>query len=130
MSEEKYAVLIVEDSQLISKRMESQLKELDCISETFLAYNYPDAVEQIENKDIDAVIMDINLSVPGKNGLDLLQFVKDNYPDIKTIMLTNQSNEFYRNLCLKIGSDHFMDKSSEFEKIPSLIQDFYNQRMI
>ncbi|MEO5967405.1 MAG: response regulator [Ferruginibacter sp.] len=128
MSNETYAALIVDDSELISDRMEKQLMELDCISETYIAYNFNDAVDQLEDKSIDVVILDINLSLPGKNGLELLQFIKDTYPDIKTIMLTNQSGDFYKNLCLKIGSDHFFDKSTEFEKIPSIISSFFSNR--
>lgn len=123
-----YQVLIVDDSQLISNRMEKQLLELDCVSSTFIAYNFNDAVELLTKEIIDVVILDINLSIPGKNGLELLQFIKDNYSNVKTIMLTNQSDDFYKNLCLKIGSDNFVDKSVDFEKIPSIIQEFYNTR--
>ena len=128
MSIETYAALIVDDSELISDRMEKQLLELDCISETYIAYNFNDAVEQLEEENIDVVILDINLSLPGKNGLELLQFIKDTYPEIKTIMLTNQSGDFYKNLCLKIGSDYFVDKSTEFDKIPSIIRTFFSNR--
>ena len=148
MSIETYAALIVDDSELISDRMEKQLLELDCISETYIAYNFNDAVEQLEEENIDVVILDINLSLPGKNGLELLQFIKDNnhyflnlsMPACKasldaannvensTIMLTNQSGDFYKNLCLKIGSDYFVDKSTEFDKIPSIIRTFFSNR--
>ena len=129
MSNETYTVLIVDDSNIISKRMEKQLLELDCITSIFIAYSFNDAVIIFEDEEIDVVILDINLTIPGKNGLELLQFVKDNYPYIKTIMLTKQSGDFYKNLCEKIGSDYFVDKSVDFDKVPSMIRNFYNNRI-
>jgi len=42
-------------------------------------------------------------------------------------MLTNQSDEHYRSLCQRLGSDLFMDKTSEFELIPETILNYYNE---
>lgn len=129
MSEEKFTALIVDDSQLISDRMEKQLMELDCISFTHKASSFIGAIVLLEEKDIDVAILDINLSAPGKNGVELLQFIKQNYPKVKTVMLTNQSDDYYRNLCTKLGSDHFMDKTVEFDNIPLIINQFFSENI-
>ena len=59
--------------------------------------------------------------MPGKNGIDLLKFLKENYPAIKTIVVTNNVSSNYQLLCQSMGADHFIDKSAEFEIIPEII---------
>jgi DNA-binding NarL/FixJ family response regulator len=119
-----YKLLIVDDSVIIVDRLLSLLTELDCISYIGKAHSYIEAEEQLQKTAFDIVLLDINL--PDKNGIELLSHVKDAYPEIKTVMLTNQSNEHYRNLCEKMGSDHFVDKTSDFEKIPEIIHNFFS----
>src|SRR6187455_1466283 len=113
-------VLIVDDSEIIIDRIYSILGELDCVKKINKAVNFTEAEGLLAKNKFDVALLDINL--PGKNGIELLAFIKEKYPAIKTIMLTNHSNEYYRNLCEKIGTNYFIDKSSEFEMIPQLIR--------
>ena len=122
MKTKRYKILVVDDALIIVERVSEILKELECIEFVSKASNYAEAVALLALEKYDVALLDINL--PGKNGIELLSFIKENYPGIKTIMLTNQSNEYYRNLCEKLGTDHFIDKSSEFEKIPHLISNY------
>jgi hypothetical protein len=36
-------------------------------------------------------------------------------------MLTNQTGEYYRDICMFIGADYFVYKSTEFEQVPGII---------
>ena len=72
----------------------------------------------------DIVILDINL--PGKHGIDVLKFLKIHYPGIKVIMNTNQSGDYYRGICRSMGCDCFLDKSFDFELLPPIIVQLYN----
>jgi DNA-binding NarL/FixJ family response regulator len=66
-----------------------------------------------------AVLLDINL--PDKSGIALLKYIITFYPDIRVIMVTNQSDYLCKNLCLEIGAHYFLDKSNDFEKLQALI---------
>ncbi len=115
-------VLVVDDSLIVVQRVVEILKELDFINFVSKANNYTEAIALLALHEYDVAMLDI--SMPGKNGIELLSFIKENYPALKTMMLTNQSDEHYRNLCDKIGTDQFVDKTSEFEKIPQIMNTF------
>ena len=121
-SEVRHKVLVVDDSLIIVQRVVEILKELDCIDFVSKASNYTEAIALLELNEYDVVLLDINL--PGKNGIELLSYIKEKYPALKTMMLTNQSNDHYRSLCDKLGADFFVDKTSEFEKISQIMNTF------
>lgn len=119
----EYNVLIVDDSKLIVDRLTSLLKELDCISYIGSANSFTEASSLLEMHAYNLAILDINL--PDKNGIELLTHIKQSHPEVKTIMLTNQSESYYRELCNKIGSDDYVDKTNDFERIPGIINTYY-----
>ncbi len=117
-----YKILVVDSSMIVAERINQMLTELECIEKVFKAFNYSQALDILSKQNFDIVLLDTQL--PGKNGFELLSFIKRSYPETKTIILTNQSGNFYRSKGEKIGSDHFIDKSSEFEKILQIINSY------
>ena len=122
MVKTKLKILVVDDAQLVVKRVMALVNELPSVEKVIGAASYNQAVQLIKNEKPHLVLLDIQL--PEKNGIELLVHVKKNYPEIKTIMLTNKAGVYYKNLCEKNGCDHFIDKSSEFEKIPMIIESY------
>lgn len=86
------------------------------------AGNYGEAVEKLQHDEPDIVLLDINL--PDRNGLDLLRHIRRQHPSVVVIMCSNQSSPFYRNICKRIGAACFVDKSAEFEAIPTIVANF------
>jgi DNA-binding NarL/FixJ family response regulator len=125
MEKQVYKVLVVDDSTLIVDRMLEMLQELEYIGFIGKANSFTEAVELVRREKYDLAILDINLG--GKNGIELLTYIKDNCADTKTIMLTNQSNGYYKNLCETLGCDEFIDKTSGFEEIPFLIKKYFEE---
>jgi DNA-binding NarL/FixJ family response regulator len=70
------------------------------------------------------VLLDINL--PDKSGIELLRKIKKEYKKMKVFMITNQANDYYKEICKKLGADHFFDKSKDFNLIPDLISAEFN----
>ena len=71
---------------------------------------------------LDTIILDIRL--PKRNGIEMLKEVKVLYPKIRVIMLTNYDYDLYRQQCKRLGADHFLNKTLEFEKImASILED-------
>jgi DNA-binding NarL/FixJ family response regulator len=119
METEKKTILIVDDSPLIVKRLIDMLNELHNLGWIKHAGNYSEAIQSIKENKPRIVLLDINL--PDKNGIDILRICKESNPSTKVIMITNQANEHYRKLCMKLGSDFFIDKTKEFEQIAGII---------
>lgn len=113
------AILLVEDSTLIRERLSSMLTELKNVATVQEAGNYEEALGILQEGKTDVVILDIGL--PGKNGIDVLRAINQQQWELKTFVLTNQVDNYFKNLCLSLGAVDFLDKSKDFEKIPGLI---------
>jgi DNA-binding NarL/FixJ family response regulator len=120
MGAKKIKVLIVDDSNIIVERLSAIIAELECVQSVLISNTFSQAVNLLNVEIPEVVLLDIQL--PDKNGIELLSFVKSNHPVIKTIIVTNRASDYYKNLCEEMGSDSFIDKSTEFEKIPEIIK--------
>ncbi len=118
---EKLTIVIVDDSKIICDRLHALLTEMRTASQIFSAHDFTDAVQLFEKHTADVAILDINL--PDKNGIELLQVIKQKaYPIKIVIMMTEDASEEKKEKCLRLGADDFLNKFSDFEKIPAIIE--------
>ena len=113
-----FRVLVVEDSLIIVKRIWALLMEVDGITMITHAKDGNEALLLAEQIKPDVILLDIK--IPGKSGVDVLPLLKAR-TNAKVIMLTNYSDQYYRNLCSRLGADFFLDKSQEFDKIKYIL---------
>ncbi|HTI91611.1 MAG TPA: response regulator [Puia sp.] len=109
----------MDDSTIIVDRLHNMLRVLENAGTIRQAGDYSTATTLLTESQPDLVLLDINL--PGRSGIALLQYIKSVYPSILVIMITNQADDYYRKICHRLGADHFVDKSRDFEQIPSII---------
>jgi DNA-binding NarL/FixJ family response regulator len=69
----------------------------------------------------DAVILDLHM--PGGSGLDVLRAIRSDHPGLYVLICTNYPYPEYREECLAAGANLFLDKSADFEKIPSILRE-------
>ena len=112
----KLTLLIVDDSLVVGRRLRNLMNDSGNVSIVGHARTYGEAILILEMMKPEVVLLDI--SMPGRNGLELLLEIKLKYKGTKVIMLSNHSDVYYRNLCQEMGAEDFLDKSYEFEKIP------------
>lgn len=115
----KKIVLIVDDSPIIIERLKIMLADLENVRTILHAGTYSKALSILAESNLDIAILDINL--PDKSGIELLRYIKKNHSEITVIMVSNQAGDYYRNLCKLNGAEYFIDKSSEFERVPGII---------
>lgn len=108
-------VFIVDDSEQIRERLIALLTESAQIHIAGQAGDTREALEAIQRLKPDTVILDIRL--PGGSGIELLKIIKERFPGITVIMLTNFDYAQYRQQCRRLGADYFLNKTMEFEKI-------------
>jgi YesN/AraC family two-component response regulator len=116
------SVLIVDDNEEFVHRMVDMLIDVDNISSIQTATDYNEAFRMLDNKIHDVVLLDISL--PGKSGIHLLQKIQELGWNCNVIMITNSSANYYKQQCLKLGVTHFLDKTNEFDKVPMIITSF------
>ncbi|MEP7237043.1 MAG: response regulator [Ferruginibacter sp.] len=112
-------LLIVDNSLFIIERLLSILKEVDAIEKICTAIDYTEAVTVLHEKKIGIVLLDIQLR--GKNGIELLKYMVEHFPETKVIILSNLVSEYYQKLCKELGAAHFIDKSKDFDTIAEVI---------
>ena len=115
-------VFVVDDSAIVRERLIALLAEVPNVTIAGEAEMARDAIAGIHAKRPDIVVLDI--SMPGGSGLAVLEAVKKDRPAPMVIMLTNFDHLQYRQRCLQLGADHFLDKSNSFERVMDIIRDF------
>src|ERR1700761_5026178 len=118
-------LLIVDDAPLIVSRIKTMMTGLPGLKPILYAGTYAGAAEIVQYDKPDIILLDINL--PDRNGIDLLRYIKLHHAAATVVMCTNQSSPFYRNLCTRLGATFFIDKSAEFELIPTVVSQFLGE---
>lgn len=121
-------VLIVDDNKSFIDRLMDLMTEYGATNPVITANNYNEAVSMIANKNPEIILLDMNM--PGRSGVEVLRYVREEGWECKVIMVTNHSNSSYRKLCQEAGADYFLDKSRDFGQIPSLIRKISDKKNI
>lgn len=116
-------VLIVDDSPLIVSRLQRLLQPHAALQVSGTATTFSEALQALNDLKPHVVILDINLASnrPGENGIGILLELAHRHPGTKAVMLSNLSSEAYRSKCRDLGAKYFLDKSTEFEKVPDVL---------
>lgn len=115
-------VFIVEDSELVKRRLVATLGDLADVEVIGSAASEAEAIASILATHPDVAIVDIQLR--SGNGMNVLQEVKRQQAGLKVIVLTNFGYPQYRRRCLDAGADYFLDKSAEFMAVEAIIAEW------
>ena len=116
----KIKVFIADDASIVQEHLVTILDELAEVEIVGQAKTVAEAISAIVKLQPDVVILDIRM--PDGSGIDVLQTIKQDDPAPAVIVLTNYPYPAYRQKCLQAGADFFLDKSTEFDQIPELIE--------
>jgi DNA-binding NarL/FixJ family response regulator len=117
-------VYIVEDSAIVVDRLNNIINDLPNAQLVGTANNITTAFTEINALKPNALILDIHLkenAQNNQNGIDLLQKIRATNRLITIIMLTNMGNAIYKEKCLSLGANYFLDKSIDFTNIADIL---------
>lgn len=107
-------ILAVDDEQDMTKLLRRTLEpELDC--HVLEAFNGSMALDMLEAKRVSLVICDIKM--PGMDGFELLEHIRNLYPDMTVVMLTAFGNIESAVAAIKKGAYDFISKPFEQDEI-------------
>lgn len=114
-------VLLIDDTVMILQRLQSLLSEVKQVSRTESATSAEEALVLMDGYQPDVMVLDINM--PGMGGIEMLRKlnVKQMIKPV-VIMLTNNTFAGYRDECMRLGADYFLDKSRDFLMIPAIVE--------
>lgn len=116
-----YKVLIVDDEEIVCRGLRQFVKWQEHDFEVVgIAYNVDDAMVLLNQLSIDVVFMDIRM--PGKTGLELLQMIQEKFPHIKSIILSGFSEFSYAKEAMRYGAIDYLNKPVNLKEIEELLK--------
>ncbi|WP_373231932.1 response regulator [Cohnella sp.] len=122
-----YTLLIVDDERIAVRGLKQGVVWSDlAITEIVEAYNVKQAKLHFASQQIDIMICDIEM--PGKNGIELLEWVKEHYSDTVTLFLTGHADFDYVQKALQLGSFDYILKPVKHDYIKKITEQALIQR--
>ncbi len=118
-------VLIVDDHAILRDGIRSLLERQDGITVVGEAENGREAVEKVGLLHPDITLMDV--AMPEMNGLEATQIIKEKYPEVKVLILTQHDNREYIRPLLMAGASGYVLKRSGGREVVSAIRQVYEQ---
>ena len=110
MALEPIRVLLVDDHAIARNGVRLMLGTAGDIAVTGEASNAHDALKLVAEHSYDVALLDITM--PGKNGLDLLKQLRSEQPRLAVLMLSTYSEEIYAVRALKLGASGYLTKDA------------------
>ena len=113
-------VLLADDHALLRGSLKQLLDDTGFVQVVAQAGEYSEIMKAMTAHPVDVAILDI--SMPGKNGVDIVKILKDKYPALKILMLSMHPEDQYAVRCLKAGASGYLTKNTAPEKLVDSIQ--------
>jgi DNA-binding NarL/FixJ family response regulator len=108
-------ILIADDHAVVRRGLREILAEALPGAEFFEAGNGDEVLSHLGKTQIGLLVLDI--SMPGRSGMDVLRDVKHTYPRLPVIILSCQPEEQYAVRCLRAGAAAYINKESAPEEL-------------
>lgn len=108
-------VAIVDDHQIVRTGFRELLSEDSKISIAFEAASGDEALDKLRTAQCDVLLLDISL--PGKSGVDVLRTVRQRHPDIKVLILSGFPEESYALAMIRNGASGYLCKDCDREEL-------------
>ena len=113
-------IIIADDHPLFRRGLKHALEETNDIQVIGESSNGEDLLSLIKDCIPEIILLDI--SMPGKSGLDLLKQLKSEYPKLPILILSVYPEEQYAVRFLKAGASGYLTKESAAEKLAEAIR--------
>ncbi|GBD90329.1 response regulator UvrY [bacterium BMS3Abin04] len=112
-------ILVADDHTIVRegiKQIVASMSQVTIVEEASTGF---EVIEKVNAKHYDVVLLDI--SMPGKSGLDVLKEIKTYKPKLPVLILSIHSEDQYAKRVLKAGAAGFIPKHSAPEELKKAI---------
>jgi DNA-binding NarL/FixJ family response regulator len=113
-------ILIADDHPIVRKGLKQILSEESDMGVVGEAQNSQEVLELVRKQDWDIVILDITM--PGRGGIDVLKELKHERPKLPVLMLSVHPEDQYAVRALKAHASGYMTKDSAPEELVKAIR--------
>jgi DNA-binding NarL/FixJ family response regulator len=120
MKKQPNRIIIADDHAVVRTGLQLILDDTNDLSIVGEARNGHELLEELHNKNYDMVILDI--SMPGKDALDVLKEIKIKWPNLPAVIFTMNPNEIYAVRMLSNGASAFINKETKPAQIIEILR--------
>lgn len=113
-------IFIADDHAIVRKGLKQIISETPDMIVSEEADNGLEALDKISENNYDVILLDI--SMPGKNGLEILRLVKRKKPKLPVLMLSVHPEEQYAIRSLRAGASGYLTKESAPDELIAAIR--------
>lgn len=117
---EKIEIIIADDHMMIREGLK-QLLELDGTMKVIAEANDGEECLNLLNKKIHPDILLLDINMPKKNGIEVLEYIKQNKIPVKVLILTVHNEVEYLLKAVDIGIDGYLLKDSSYDELKEAI---------
>lgn len=115
----KHRIILADDHQFMLEGVQTVLKEEASLTIVATAQNGHQLIDAVMREKPDLVVLDLNM--PGYDGLQCLQKIKQGLPKVKVLVLSNYSQPDLINKIKKMQADGYLAKNSSASELRSAI---------
>lgn len=117
---DKIEIIIADDHMMIREGLK-QLLELDGMMKVIAEANDGEECLNLLNKKIHPDILLLDINMPKKNGIEVLEYIKQNKIPVKVLILTVHNEVEYLLKAVDIGIDGYLLKDSSYDELKEAI---------
>ncbi len=126
MPKKDFSILVVDDEEafryLLSSLINSAGYQVDTVTDGVAAIN------AVQGKLYHVVLLDVKM--PKVDGIEVLKFIKNNYPGVEVIMLTGAADVKTAVECMRIGAYDFITKPTTADELLATINRALERRQL
>ncbi|MBR7782627.1 response regulator [Undibacterium luofuense] len=103
-------ILIADDHTIMREGLKRILDGIEDIQVIGEAVDGFDTLDKVRHNEFDVLLMD--LSMPGRSGVDLIRQIKDEFPKLPILILTMHEEEQYAVRAIRAGARGYLTKES------------------
>ena len=119
IDQEYISVVIVDDHELTRMGIRNLLEQANDIEIIGEADNGNDAIDLVQQLRPKVLLLDIQM--PGKPAREIEKWVRNQYPDIVTLILTGHDRDAYLADFMKLGVSGYLDKNIQGNNLVTAI---------
>lgn len=119
-------VLIADDQELIRQSLEIVFNSRENIEVIEAVANGQEVIQSVRKRKPDVILMDVRM--PKLDGVQCTKIIKENYPEIKIIILTTFDDDEYVYNALKFGASGYLLKGVSMDELCEAIVTVHSGR--
>jgi two-component system, NarL family, invasion response regulator UvrY len=112
--------LLIDDHEIVRSGLKNVLINYYQPCEVYESCSAATAVELLKKHSFTLAIMDVQM--PDTNAIELMEFIKVNYPNIKTLVFSMSDEKIYSRRFLKAGAMGFVSKAAGVTELKKAVE--------